>query len=120
MTASPRTLTAKIVISTISGARIRRRTRKTVSDACAADAAAARVDARRARRWFLFTPVRSAAVEGDGVHHEEHDGDDVGQQRTAGERDDAGRPAGGEAGRGDVDRVAVEQRGADQLEVGHE
>src|SRR5688500_11126826 len=56
MTVSPSTLTAKMTIRTISGARIRRRIRKTVADAFAADAAATRTDALLARRssWSVL------------------------------------------------------------------
>ena len=50
MTVRPNTLTAKMTIRTISGVRMRRRIRKTVAEACEADAAATRSTARRSCR----------------------------------------------------------------------
>src|SRR3712207_581956 len=135
MRVRPSTLTPKMAMSTISGARIRRRIRKIVSEARLADAAAARSRARRARRssssrrrWRAQNvssglPTASSgspAVEGHGLDHQQHDGDDVGHQRATGQRHDARRPPRGHARRRDVLGVAVDQRGPDQLEAGHE
>src|SRR5688572_5885764 len=107
MIVRPRTLTAKMTISTINGIRMRRSTRKIDADARAAEAAAARTGSRRRGRrsssrlnrstriWssgLATATLLSAAVEADRLHDEEYDGDDVGQQRSPGQRDDARRP----------------------------
>src|SRR3712207_2066951 len=100
ITVRPTTLIEKIAISTIKGARTRRRTRKTVSEARLADAADASNRARRARRSSSSRRLRRAqnvsrglptaasgspAVEGDGLDHQQDDGDEVGQQRAPGQ-----------------------------------
>src|SRR5918998_278931 len=132
MTVRPSTLTEKMAISTMSGTRMRRSTRKMEADPRAAEAAAARTGARRGRRsssrrsnWMrkwssglLTATLPSAAVEADRLDHEQHDGDDVGQQRAARQRDDARRPGLVHADGGDVGRVAEHQRRADELQVG--
>src|SRR5512144_2026674 len=98
----PSTLTAKIRISPINGARIRRNTRKIVTDASAADASGTRrclwrtlsdcgPKSRRhkSKSGCANATFPSPTVERHRLDGDQHDGHDVGQQRAPGERDDA-------------------------------
>ena len=90
----PTTLTEKMTMRVISGARIRRMTRNMVEDAWLDDSMCTRdwwrpFGSRRPNRaqkinsgLLIGTPPASSAVEGDGLRHQQHDGDEVGQQRA--------------------------------------
>src|SRR4051794_18559238 len=110
----PMTLTEKMTMRVISGARIRRITRKIVDDAWLDDSRCARAGTRcggscRPNSWvqktssgLLTVAPASPAVEGDGLGHQQHDRDQVGQQGAAGQGDDAGRGDHADAPRGDL------------------
>src|SRR3954447_19683640 len=101
---SPSTLIAKIRISVISGARIRRSTRKMVADACTPETTpvgSRRLECRSSVA-LLTGARRSGTAEGAGLDDQQHQRDHVRQQRTTGQRDDAGGGLCGEPRAGDV------------------
>jgi hypothetical protein len=97
----PTTLTEKMTMRVISGARIRRITRKIVEDAWFDDSMCTRnwvrlVGSRRLNSCaqkinsgLLTGAPASTAMEGDGFDHQQHYRNQVGQQCATGQGDHA-------------------------------
>src|ERR1700712_5739865 len=100
MSVRPITLIEKMTIRVISGVRMRRITRKIVEEAWLDDSMCAwdgtrRTGSGRSNSWaqktssglLTLAPPASAAVEGDGLGHQQDHRDQVGQQGSTGQRD---------------------------------
>src|SRR5664279_5242465 len=129
MRVRPRTLTAKITIRVINGARMRRMIRKTVAEACSPeaidDARLTRADnsSSRPKSWRqktssgLLTEPASASMEGRGLGDQQYDRDQIGQQSATGQGHDGRCGVGRQTGVRYLRRDDPDNTGGQQLQI---